>query len=179
MDAEPGRWHAYVRAHEADNAELVAVHEGGFDVVACEIAGNIGVDAGLAGVFEPKAKLPEDLGMVELDGVLHARGRGVVVRSGVGDGLYPVFVGRASSGRVAKIRIWFLGPGAPDLDGTVARPTSGGGARAYSPRERFDLGEHVLHPKFGEGLVVRAPSKDKIEVAFADETRTLVHGLGK
>lgn len=48
--------------------------------------------------------------------------------------------------------------------------------RTYSPRQRFEQGESLTHPKFGQGEVLRATSK-WIEVDFAGERRRLAHGL--
>ena len=49
-------------------------------------------------------------------------------------------------------------------------------ARTYSPRQKYEAGESVEHPKFGRGNVLSA-TKESIEVAFADAIRKLVHGL--
>ena len=47
-------------------------------------------------------------------------------------------------------------------------------ARLYSPREIYEAGDNITHPKFGEGNVVGARA-GKIDVRFGKETRTLLH----
>lgn len=47
--------------------------------------------------------------------------------------------------------------------------------RPYSPKERFDEGEVILHPTFGVGLVQQA-RHDKIDVVFHTSEKTLIHG---
>jgi hypothetical protein len=48
-------------------------------------------------------------------------------------------------------------------------------ARGYSPRERYAVDEFVRHPSFGCGLVVSLPSAQKMEVAFREGKKLLVH----
>ncbi|HEY1086582.1 MAG TPA: hypothetical protein VGE37_02770 [Archangium sp.] len=48
-------------------------------------------------------------------------------------------------------------------------------AKKYSPRETFVVDDVVDHPTFGLGLV-RAVRGDKVEIAFKQEDKTLVHG---
>lgn len=48
-------------------------------------------------------------------------------------------------------------------------------AKKYSPKETFVVDEVVDHPTFGLGLV-RAVRGDKIEVAFKQDDKVLVHG---
>jgi hypothetical protein len=47
-------------------------------------------------------------------------------------------------------------------------------ARAYSPREAYDAGDWIEHPKFGQGEVL-ASRDGKIEVKFGTEKRILIH----
>ena len=47
--------------------------------------------------------------------------------------------------------------------------------RAYSPAERYAVGELVSHPSFGLGAVMGVPSPGKISVLFRDATRLLLH----
>jgi hypothetical protein len=49
-----------------------------------------------------------------------------------------------------------------------------GRARRYSPREAFVVDEVVDHPTFGLGLVT-AVRGDKVDIAFKQHDRTLVH----
>jgi hypothetical protein len=48
-------------------------------------------------------------------------------------------------------------------------------AKKYSPRETFVVDDVVDHPTFGLGLV-RAVRGDKVEVAFKQNDKVLVHG---
>lgn len=48
-------------------------------------------------------------------------------------------------------------------------------ARKYSPRETFVVDDVVDHPTFGLGLV-RSVRDGKVEVAFKQEDKILVHG---
>lgn len=50
-----------------------------------------------------------------------------------------------------------------------------GGARSYSPAERYAIGELVSHPSFGIGAVTATPSPGKMSVLFRDTTRLLLH----
>ncbi|MBI2390897.1 MAG: hypothetical protein HYV09_15000 [Deltaproteobacteria bacterium] len=45
--------------------------------------------------------------------------------------------------------------------------------RPYSPTEAYERGDRLVHPKFGEGVVLGA-AEGKIEVAFGDERKRLV-----
>lgn len=48
-------------------------------------------------------------------------------------------------------------------------------ARRYAVSATFEVGDTIEHPKFGSGSVLRVID-GKIEVEFADDFRTLVHG---
>lgn len=48
-------------------------------------------------------------------------------------------------------------------------------AKKYSPKETFVVDDVVDHPTFGLGLV-RAVRGDKVEVAFKQEDKVLIHG---
>ncbi len=48
-------------------------------------------------------------------------------------------------------------------------------ARAYSPAERYAVGDLLSHPSFGLGAVTGSPSPGKISVLFRDTTRLLLH----
>lgn len=165
-----GVWHVLVRAGAgADRtAELVTIHDDGFDVFAADPIGSIGVDSGTAGVFD--VKCPRRDGDAPLEEGSFAA-LGAIASTGYGDGLYPVFAGRLK-GRVAKLRLHFLG-GEPEVDRSVARSTAA--PRPYSASARFALGDNVEHVKFGAGSVIRVGTDGKIDVRFADGTRTLVH----
>lgn len=50
--------------------------------------------------------------------------------------------------------------------------------RVYAPRDRYAVGDIVLHPKFGRGTV-RGGNAKQVDVSFADGVvRKLAHGLG-
>jgi hypothetical protein len=51
-------------------------------------------------------------------------------------------------------------------------------ARGYSPRERYAVDELVRHPSFGCGVVTALLGAQKMEVAFRDGRRLLVHDRG-
>lgn len=74
----------------------------------------------------------------------------------------------------ADLVAWALGEALPAV---APAPGPALPARAYAPGERFTVGDRVAHPKFGEGRVTRT-TRDKVEIAFADGPRTLVHGRG-
>lgn len=45
----------------------------------------------------------------------------------------------------------------------------------YSPREKFNKGDLIDHPKFGTGVIEKLIESDKIEVVFQNEIKTLIH----
>jgi len=53
-------------------------------------------------------------------------------------------------------------------------PGDQGARRSYDPSHHYTAGDHVLHPTFGPGEVT-AVRRDRIDVAFTDQERTLVH----
>jgi hypothetical protein len=166
-----GLWHVFVRVDPDDpryNAELLTIHTNGFDTVASEGIANLGVDAGLMGVFDSKCPKP-DLDSQTEEGTF--AGQGAIVSSN-GDGIYPVFVG-THQGKVAKIRVHFMGDDA-ELDRSVlSKPREA--ATAYSPKTTYAAGDAIAHPKFGTGTVVRLGTDGKIDVNFPDGIKTLVH----
>lgn len=175
-----GTWHVLVRegvgATAGRIAELVATHADG---LACsadqEVRALIGVDAGIVGIYDPDCPMP-DLDTHFETGPFAERG--AHSRSGWGDGGYVAYVARVvptgqADRRVVKVRVPFFDDGA--VDRSVLLPTTS--ARTYSPRERFTKDELVAHPKFGVGRVVEA-GRDRVEIEFRGERRTLVHGRG-
>lgn len=48
-------------------------------------------------------------------------------------------------------------------------------ARPYSPKTRFEPGDTVLHPTFGQGVVQTVPAPGKMEVFFEGGPKLLVH----
>lgn len=49
-----------------------------------------------------------------------------------------------------------------------------GPAREYSMQSKFSLGDRIIHPKFGIGIVADL-RQGKIEVKFGREVRVLIH----
>jgi hypothetical protein len=47
--------------------------------------------------------------------------------------------------------------------------------RAYTPADRYAVGDILTHPNFGLGAVTNVPSPGKISVLFRDTTRLLLH----
>ena len=96
-------------------------------------------------------------------------GLGALAYSGRGAGSYPVYAGKIR-GIIVKLRIGFLD--GTTTDRTFATPRAG---RQYSPKVHFSLGEVIEHPKFGSGTITAVNGDGKIDVAFTDGKRTLVH----
>ena len=46
----------------------------------------------------------------------------------------------------------------------------------YNPQTTFEKDQIIIHNRFGTGIVLEAPSKNKILVAFEDRSRLLLHG---
>ena len=63
-----------------------------------------------------------------------------------------------------------------DLDAMIAG--RGGEARAYSPNERFEVNDVVRHPSFDVGVVTATPAPQKVEIAFRDGRKILLHDRG-
>jgi hypothetical protein len=57
---------------------------------------------------------------------------------------------------------------------TVVEEIPSGPLRSYSPKDVYEAGTFITHPKFGAGKVVEARS-GKIDVRFGSELRTLLH----
>ncbi len=49
-------------------------------------------------------------------------------------------------------------------------------AKAYSPKEQYELGDVLEHPTFGRGVTIAIKDMTKIEVLFESGSKTLVHG---
>ncbi|GAG43550.1 unnamed protein product, partial [marine sediment metagenome] len=50
---------------------------------------------------------------------------------------------------------------------------------AYHPKTTFELGQVIIHGKFGVGVVMGVKEGAKIIVVFEDDTKVLVHGRGR
>jgi hypothetical protein len=46
----------------------------------------------------------------------------------------------------------------------------------YSPKKRFTVDDVVDHPVFGRGFVTAVRDGDKVEIAFRNDVKLLVHG---
>ena len=168
--AHEGVWHVYLRpAPVASRAgELALIHETGFDVFATDPSGSIEIENGTSiGILDKQCPKPDADAPIE-DGVF----AGVGALAYAPQGSHPLFVGK-QSGRVAKIRVPITSA-APEVDAlvTTAAPST---ARPYSVSSTFALGDAIQHLKLGVGTVIRVGTEGKIDVRFADATRTLVH----
>lgn len=76
---------------------------------------------------------------------------------------------RASSRATAVVRT-------DDLDTMLAGRTAE--ARAYSPNERFEINDVVRHPSFDVGVVTATPAPQKVEIAFREGRKILLHDRG-
>jgi hypothetical protein len=69
-------------------------------------------------------------------------------------------------------------PAAPAVDFDTLLGGRAGGARVYSPNERYAVEDVVRHPTFDVGVVIATPAPQKIEVAFRDGKKILLHDRG-
>lgn len=58
---------------------------------------------------------------------------------------------------------------------TKALNRSTAGAKAYTIKGSFQMGDLIDHPTFGQGVVEKLIDDNKIEVLFQDDIRTLMH----
>ena len=81
--------------------------------------------------------------------------------------------------RVTKPRAASTPAPAPPVTNLEERLLRGeSSARGYSPQDQFAVDELVRHPSFGVGLVVALPDLQRMEVAFRDGRKLLVHRRG-
>jgi len=67
-------------------------------------------------------------------------------------------------------------PAKPERDyASILRSRDPATARGYATTEHFKDGELIRHPTFGVGLVMAIKDANKIEVMFADGSKTLIH----
>lgn len=62
---------------------------------------------------------------------------------------------------------------APVIEADLSRP-----ARSFSIRETYQVGDRVVHPNFGQGVVQTVLGPTKVEVLFGADSKTLVQGRG-
>jgi hypothetical protein len=181
LEGKKGRWHAWIALAPGSTGKseaLLVVHESALEQATSPTrqVATVGNDAGMIGVFDGAAVADKPFETwlrsqpVWVQGIVE--GRGVLVRT-EGDGTWDVRA--ALDGEraiVIRIPLAYGRSGGDPIAAAGAAPVP---ERTYSPRERFAAGDIVVHAKFGRGQV-SASSKDTIEVAFPDATRTLVHG---
>ena len=54
---------------------------------------------------------------------------------------------------------------------------SAGKNRSYSPKGNFEIGDVIDHPKFGQGVIDKLIDRNKIQVIFKADVKTLMHNL--
>jgi len=201
VPVKPGVWHAYLRpdpVYPGRTLALIAMHEAHIPDVKLRGVklGIFGVDGGCATIVDGAAL--EDASFVREikeprrfeEGML--RDRGCASFTYDGDGAYAV-MGVKVKGRVVALRAnvsrdpsydHFDSPEATRAMKEAAAKervwkammAEGGEFRAYSPRETFSMGDRVRHTKFGDGQVTRLIDSGKVEVAFQEGTKVLIHG---
>jgi hypothetical protein len=65
---------------------------------------------------------------------------------------------------------------ASDLWNEAMRVHANKTKKSYSIKSKFQVGDVITHPSFGEGLVQANLSNDRIEVLFQSDIKNLVHG---
>jgi hypothetical protein len=81
--------------------------------------------------------------------------------------------------KVKKVRST-IAAAAPPVDDLQNKLIAGEGlAGPYSPSVTYAVDQFLKHPTFGVGLVVALPGPQKIEVAFSDQRKVLVHQRGE
>jgi hypothetical protein len=59
---------------------------------------------------------------------------------------------------------------------SLLREKSEAAAKAYSPQDRYELGDVLEHPTFGRGVATAVKEGAKVEVLFESGSKTLIHG---
>lgn len=192
-----GTWHGYLR-HDPNfsgrTVSILVVHENHFDLVKHpgEELGVFGVDAGCAVIVDQR--------VLDNAPLLHALtetsdwDEGIIEDAGIfsytydGDGVYRA---RAilQEGVVVALRVnvsrdedydYHTPPPSEHYTKSLAEEiTAAGPAKPYATTETFAVGDQVTHKKFGLGLVKRAVDAGKVEIAFPEGMKTLVHAQKK
>ena len=184
MQGKPGRYHAWVSwsasGPSAREQGLLVVHEDALDQLDLPTrrAGRIHNDSGMVGVYDADAAADSAFQSWLTHAADFATVLGITSGCGVqthseGDGGWDVRAAHVDRHAVV-IRV-VLSRTATGKE-PIQVVSSDAPARTYAPRQKFEAGESVEHPKFGRGNVLSA-TKESIEVAFADTVRKLVHGL--
>ncbi len=76
--------------------------------------------------------------------------------------------GRSASTQSSRLDLWEKAFG----------PTSASASKiSYTPKTTFKKGDLLDHPTYGMGLVEKLIDKNKIEVIFKSDLKTLMHNL--
>ena len=62
----------------------------------------------------------------------------------------------------------------PIVEADTSRPS-----RFFSPKDTYQVGDRMVHPAFGEGVVQATLGATKVEVLFGVGTKLLVQGQGR
>jgi hypothetical protein len=81
--------------------------------------------------------------------------------------------------RAPRARAAAAEPAAPLEDVTAELKAGAASARPFNVRERFAVGDFLRHPTFGVGKVTALPAPQKMEVAFLDGRKLLMHDRGE
>ena len=84
---------------------------------------------------------------------------------------------RTTQTRAARTTPTRKAPAAVPYD-DLLRGRDASAARAYSPAERFVPKELIRHASFGLGVVTALKDANKIEILFAEGSKTLIHRRG-
>jgi hypothetical protein len=85
----------------------------------------------------------------------------------------PTGAGRSTGGSRRAAAPPAPAPSSAELDEELRAGAAS--ARPYGVRERFAVGDFVRHPSFGVGKVTALPAPQKMEVAFSDGRKLLMH----
>ena len=194
--AQPGVWHAYIRhdpVHVDVSAAIFAVHEDHLTKATQdgEPLGSVAVDSGSVVVVDGRARkqaamLKEDRAWAEgLIGELGclgstAHGEGTFdARAVLSEGLAVVVRASLDGPDLAFFHPRAVAKAPPTKKYTASvakRMAAAGDAQDYSPKTKYAVGDRVMHPKFGDGVVNELLPDNKVSIDFPDGPRTLVHG---
>ncbi len=87
-------------------------------------------------------------------------------------------VAKAVAAKSSKAKASRAGSRARARSPLVVEPDMSRPPRPYRPSERYEMGDRVSHPSFGQGVVQRTAGLTKVHVLFADGPKTLVHARG-
>jgi hypothetical protein len=192
-----GTWHAYIRhdpTFAGRNIALLVVHEDHFERAKDygEALGHFGVDAGCAIIVDQRVL--DDSELVHAlkessewdEGLI--RDVGIYAHTYDGDGVYTVR-GIRQGGDIVAVRAnvtrdanndYHTPPPSEEYTKSLEEDLEKAGpAKPYAPTEKFVPGDRVIHKKFGTGLVESIVEGGKVEIAFPEGVKLLVHGQKK